>query len=110
MRKQNAKVVSSANVSIHDAIMGAISALHATVERLDSRVAALEAPKVAPKGPRMAPKGPKAAKPKASAPQFIKEFAAKKAARRQLAAWMRANKIEITEASWKAAKAEHGIA
>ena len=89
---------------------GSFAAIAAALENINTRLAALEGPKAAPKEPKAAPKGPKAAKPKASAPQFIKEFAAKKAARRQLAAWMRANKIEITEASWKAAKAEHGIA
>jgi hypothetical protein len=99
MRKQNAKVVCTPSATVMGDLLAQIQHL----------TAALQAASVSPKGPKATPKGRKA-KPKASTPEWIKDFAAKKAARRRLAAEMRAKGIEITEASWKAAKAANGIA
>lgn len=102
MRLKNAKVVSNPSATVMGEVL-------AQLQHLAAAVAALQAAPAAPKGPKAAPKGRKA-KPKASTPEWIKDFAAKKAARRRLAAEMRAKGIEITEASWKAAKAANGIA
>ena len=102
MRQKNAQVVCTPSATI-------MGDLLAQIQHLTAAVAALQAASVAPKGPKAAPKGRKA-KPKASTPEWIKDFAAKKAARRRLAAEMREKGIVITEASWKAAKAANGIA